>query len=90
MVFLPLTAVEAPSALDVAAHDYAGFKGSSEHILPIDDELQILKFQNRILEQHGYAVTTEREGLSAYERFTDDPQSFDLIISDISIPGPRR
>ncbi|MFT5698561.1 MAG: CheY-like chemotaxis protein [Desulforhopalus sp.] len=60
--------------------------GGVEHILLVDDEVPILKITSRILERHGYTVTAEENGQLALERFKNDPLSYDLVISDVSMP----
>ncbi|MBU1564731.1 MAG: transporter substrate-binding domain-containing protein [Proteobacteria bacterium] len=60
--------------------------GGTERILIVDDELPILKLTSRVLEEHGYTVTTAENGVVALEKFKNDPQAYDLVISDVSMP----
>jgi len=57
------------------------------HILLVDDEPPNLKMTTRMLERGGYSVTPVQDGAEALERFRKDPAVFDLVISDISMPG---
>ena len=61
--------------------------GGTERILLVDDEAPILTMQRRSLERLGYAVTTSRSGAEALEMFLSSPDVFDLIITDMTMPG---
>jgi two-component system response regulator PilR (NtrC family) len=54
-------------------------------LLVVDDELSMREFLKILLEKEGYEVTTASEASSALELF--QKQEFDLIISDIKMPG---
>ena len=54
-------------------------------ILVVDDELSMREFLNILLEKEGYAVTTASDATSALDQLKD--QDFDLVISDIKMPG---
>jgi len=54
-------------------------------ILVVDDELSMREFLKILLEKEGYRVVTAAEGRSALE--LAGQQSFDLVISDIRMPG---
>ncbi len=58
----------------------------TEHVLLIDDEPQIIKFQQKILENLGYRVTTRTNSIKALEIFHAFPDRFDLIITDMTMP----
>ncbi len=60
--------------------------GGTEHILLVDDEEAILKMEKQMLERMGYHVTSRVSSLEALEAFGDDPDKFDLIISDMAMP----
>ena len=60
--------------------------GSSAHILLVDDEEFLVKLWKRILEKHGYRVTSYIEGMLALEDFKSRPESFDLVVTDQSMP----
>jgi CheY-like chemotaxis protein len=59
----------------------------NETILFVDDEAPIAKMGSKILEQLGYAVTTRTSSLEALELFRSKPQTFDLVISDMTMPN---
>ena len=54
-------------------------------ILVVDDELSMREFLKILLEKDGYHVTTAADGKLALELAGQHP--FDLVISDIRMPG---
>jgi signal transduction histidine kinase/PAS domain-containing protein/ActR/RegA family two-component response regulator len=58
----------------------------SEHILFVDDEPLLVKLAGSILEQQGYRVTGITSSMDALEFFRKDPDLYDLIITDMSMP----
>jgi PAS domain S-box-containing protein len=56
-------------------------------ILLVDDEQFILSSMKRALERTGYSVASARNGDEALEIFGRDPGSFDLVITDLTMPG---
>jgi len=56
-------------------------------ILFIDDEETIVAMNKRILERLGYQVTGFASSLDALECFRRQPDSFDLILTDMTMPG---
>jgi two-component system response regulator PilR (NtrC family) len=54
-------------------------------ILVVDDELSMREFLNILLEKEGYEVTTASDASSAMDLIQN--QNFDLVISDIKMPG---
>jgi PAS domain S-box-containing protein len=58
----------------------------TEHILFIDDETVLTELGARILQSLGYEVTTRTSGLEALELFKAQPDRFDLVITDLTMP----
>lgn len=56
-------------------------------ILYVDDELPILRLQAKILTQLGYEVVAVPRGQEGLELLEDPSETFDLIISDVQMPG---
>ena len=54
-------------------------------ILVVDDELSMREFLKILLEKEGYDVSTAPDAANAIELIND--QNFDLVISDIKMPG---
>ena len=61
--------------------------GGHERILVIDDEAVVVSIQQRMLERLGYRVTGKTDSREALELFQAEPQSFDLVITDQTMPG---
>ncbi len=61
--------------------------GGSERILLVDDEEMIAGMAARMLTRLGYEVTALTDARAALESFRADPQAFDLILSDYTMPG---
>ncbi len=58
-----------------------------ERILFIDDEESIVTMARRTLERLGYQVEGNTNSVKALELFRSDPFRFDLIITDMTMPG---
>jgi len=59
----------------------------NEKILCIDDEKQIIDFDQEILERLGYQVVTASTAAGALEIFKAAHDSFDMVITDMTMPG---
>ena len=57
-----------------------------ERILLIDDEQQIIDIERQILERLGYTVTAKTDSQEALEEFAAQPDHFDLVITDMTMP----
>ncbi len=60
--------------------------GGSERILLVDDEPAIVNMEEKMLERLGYHVTKYTASLKASEAFKADPQGFDLVMTDMTMP----
>jgi PAS domain S-box-containing protein len=58
-----------------------------EHILLIDDEEMLVEMSRVMFERLGYRVTTRMNSTEALTLFRDSPESFDLVITDQTMPG---
>ncbi|MCB1747744.1 MAG: PAS domain-containing protein [Gammaproteobacteria bacterium] len=56
-------------------------------VLVVDDEAAVATFLGELLGLEGYAVTTMTEARLALERFSADPDAFDAVITDQTMPG---
>jgi signal transduction histidine kinase/ActR/RegA family two-component response regulator len=59
----------------------------TERILFVDDEAPVLQIGSRHLEELGYAVTIQNSSVAALELFKTDPDQFDLVITDMTMPN---
>jgi PAS domain S-box-containing protein len=58
-----------------------------ERILIVDDEEPILKIESRILKRFGYTVTASISSMEALKLFRSNPNNFDLVITDMTMPN---
>ncbi len=59
----------------------------TERILVVDDENMIVDMNKTVLERLGYKVSATTESLDALEKIRTDPDQFDLIITDQTMPN---
>jgi two-component system cell cycle sensor histidine kinase/response regulator CckA len=62
-------------------------KGKKERILVIEDEPSIREMINEILTENGYISYTAIDGEHALKIFKEEKGGFDLILSDVIMPG---
>ena len=58
-----------------------------ETILFVDDEQALVTMSKQMLELLGYKAITRTSSLEAYDLFRHDPGSFDLVITDMTMPN---
>lgn len=59
----------------------------TERILFVDDEESIVIIARQILNRLGYSVTTSTDSLEALRVFREQPELFDLVITDMTMPN---
>jgi len=59
----------------------------NEHILFVDDEKTLAVLGQKMLESLGYRVTSETNSHEALKLFRSRPDSIDLVITDMTMPG---
>jgi len=59
----------------------------TEHILMVDDEIMLLDVAKTRLNSLGYRVTIETNSQEALKRFKQSPGIYDLVITDMTMPG---
>jgi PAS domain S-box-containing protein len=62
-------------------------RGQGEHILFVDDEDTLTRLGSRMLERLGYQVTCMTNALEAVAAVQAAPDKFDLVITDLTMPG---
>jgi PAS domain S-box-containing protein len=83
-VFFPVAATQkAQSSLPGPERVERG----NEHILLVDDQKSVIDVERQILEVLGYRVTSRLSGQEALDIFKKDPDAFDLVVTDMSMPG---
>ena len=61
--------------------------GHDNNILIIDDEPAVANFLEEIIQQAGYSAIVFTNPGDALDRFKENPEQFDLVITDHSMPG---
>ena len=82
-IFLPKAAgaaVDKVAAVDVPVH-------GTERILFVDDEEMLAELGQELLSSLGYQVTVALNSREALKLFLSTPQAFDLVITDMTMPG---
>jgi len=59
----------------------------TEHILLIDDQGIIVDIERQMLERLGYHITARTSSIEALEAFRANPDKFDLVITDMTMPN---
>jgi PAS domain S-box-containing protein len=83
-VYLPLIE-NGPVSIETATSDSAP-KGK-ERILLVDDEQEIVRMVQQMLERLGYNVTMRTSSVEALEAFRTLQEKFDLVITDQTMPN---
>jgi signal transduction histidine kinase/ActR/RegA family two-component response regulator len=65
----------------------AAVPGGDERILLVDDEAMILEMTRELLTQMGYRVTARTSSVEAFNAFQADPDRFDLVVTDQTMPN---
>jgi len=58
----------------------------SESILFVDDEIMIVDIVRHMLQSLGYHVTARTSPIEAWEAFKNNPNGFDLVVTDMAMP----
>jgi CheY-like chemotaxis protein len=86
-VYLPLVeGAPAPSAEGGSAPREVG---GTENILVVDDDPQVRALAERALREQGYRVTVATNGKEALALLESAEVGFDLLVSDLVMPGMR-
>ena len=81
-VYLPRLVDPSTSTVDIEEP----LLGGSEHLLFVDDEAALVHLWQAALEHLGYSVVVCTSSLEALDVFRAAPQSFDLVITDYTMP----
>jgi len=82
--------VSLPALSEQVAPETEEFKlipEGSERILFIDDEPVLVEMSKNMLSRLGYSVTVRTNSLEALTTFQNQPEAFDLVITDQTMPG---
>jgi PAS domain S-box-containing protein len=81
-IYLPrVEAIELPGGTEAPVAE-----NGQERLLFVDDEEWLVDMWKEILESLGYRMTVTTRPLEALETFKENPQDFDLVIADQTMP----
>ena len=82
-IYLPRIEADVPSVAEASAQLPRG----TERILFVDDEKGAVDAIQPMLGNLGYKVTARTSSIEALEAFRNNPQGFDLVITDMTMPN---
>jgi CheY-like chemotaxis protein len=82
-VSLPLVSGAASTEAELAAP----LRARSARVLVVEDERALAQLFVHVLTRDGYKATSASNGMEALRVFSADPDGFDLVVSDLSMPG---
>ncbi|HEX9047759.1 MAG TPA: MASE1 domain-containing protein [Verrucomicrobiae bacterium] len=88
-LYFPLRPDLKPKPAPVPAEKAFRSPGRGEHILIVDDEPALVRLTSLFLKRFGYQITGIPSPLEALETIRRDPAQFDLVISDLTMPGMK-
>ena len=71
---------------DSAETDLSHLTGD-ERVMVVDDEPSVSRYIDDALSWQGYRIETFNNGIEALEAFRRDPRRWDLVITDMTMPG---
>lgn len=77
---------EGINAISMTEQDIKIYRGRGETILLVDDEEDLLDSANKLLTGIGYSVYAFSDPTEALEGFKNQPEKFDILLSDESMP----
>ncbi len=86
-LYFPVSATSpAPATAPAVPRSAETTRARGEHILYVDDEPTLVSLVKRLLTRAGYVVTGYTDPRDALAAFRQDPASFDLVVTDYSMP----
>ena len=82
-IYLPVVVKE---AITQSQNLSQPIQGGTERILLVDDEEAVIRLEQKMLERLGYQITARAGSIEAFETFKLNPDKFDLIITDMTMP----
>jgi CheY-like chemotaxis protein len=82
--YLPLTDTGLDDIPAIFAEQH--FPMGHESVLLIDDEEDVLEMMHSMIEKLGYQVISKNSSIEALDTFRKQPQQFDLVITDQTMP----
>lgn len=82
-VYFPM----APTQMEEEKEEFSLLQYGTERLLFVDDEEILVEIGKDLLERLGYTVTVSISAEKAFAIFRADPDGFDLVITDMTMPG---
>ena len=86
LLFPPLATVSEHRLPEADAASVEILPGDRQQILIVDNEHALAEFMQELLSNHGYECTSITNSLQALEHFRSNPDCFDLLITDQTMP----
>ncbi|MDY6944609.1 MAG: ATP-binding protein [Pseudomonadota bacterium] len=88
-LYFPAVDASLPAGTQRAPVDSSGAQahGRGRRVMYIDDEEALVYLMTRVLQKSGYRVTGFSDAEQALEALRDRPGEFDVIVTDLSMPG---
>jgi CheY-like chemotaxis protein len=81
-----LPAAKGKSKMETEGTDRSPVPTGSERIMLVDDEAPMVKAGEQILKRLGYDVETKLNAAEALAAFRDQPDRYDLVMTDMTMP----
>jgi signal transduction histidine kinase/ActR/RegA family two-component response regulator len=72
---------------EISREKIIAVSGGDERILVVDDEEPVARMLRQMLERAGYSVTIRTSSTEALQLFRDNPDRFDIVITDMTMPN---
>ncbi|UCF66542.1 MAG: response regulator [Acidobacteriota bacterium] len=86
-VLLPVAPRDATATLSTLSEQPAPAHAGTESVLLVDDEPGLARLGRLMLEGMGYRVTAVDSSSDALRRLRSEPDGFDLVVTDQTMPG---
>ena len=83
-LYFPIGAGAAPSLAPPPAQEP---RGHGERVLYVDDDDMLVTLVCRLLTKLGYRITGASDPTAVLRDFRADPRAFDVVVTDLSMPG---
>jgi len=84
-IYLPI--IEKTTAQGTLSSKKPPLSKGNENLMIVDDEESIRSIFKDFMERNGYKVNAFENGLEALREFKKNPDYFDLVITDMTMPG---
>ncbi len=84
-VYLPIVAEEVSAVTPIS--EKGKIKCGSEKIMFVDDEVVLTQMADEIFSSYGYVIDVFTDPLLAFEGFAGQPDTYSLVITDLTMPS---